>query len=72
MDNAVNPVTYGINTGITDPRFFGFPRLSISGFGIGFGGNWPKIRGPNTSLQLLDHFSILRGNHSFKFGGEPV
>ena len=72
VDNAVNPVTYGINTGITDPRFFGFPRLSISGFGIGFGGNWPKIRGPNTSLQLLDHFSILRGNHSFKFGGEVV
>ena len=72
VDNTVNPLAYGINTGITDPRFFGFPRLNIQGFGIGFGGNWPKIRGPNGSLQFLDHFSILHGNHSFKFGGEIV
>jgi hypothetical protein len=72
VDNTVNPIDYGINTGITDPRFFGFPRLNIQGFGIGFGGNWPKIRGPNGSLQFLDHVSILHGNHSFKFGGEIV
>ena len=72
VDNAVNPLDYGINTGITDPRFFGFPRLNISGYTIGFGGNWPKIRGPNGSLQFLDHVSILHGNHSFKFGGEAI
>jgi TonB-dependent receptor-like protein len=72
VDANVNPVAYGINTGITDPRFFGFPRLSISGFGFILGGNWPKIRGPNGSLQFLDHVSILRGNHAIKFGGEIV
>lgn len=72
VDANVNPVDYGMNSGITDPRFFGFPRLSISGFSIGLGGNWPKIRGPNGSLQFLDHLSILRGNHAFKFGGEVI
>ena len=72
VDNTVNPLDYGINTGITDPRFFGFPRLNINGINIGFGGNWPKVRGPNTSTQYLDHVSILHGNHSFKFGGEII
>ena len=68
----MNPLAYGINTGITDPRFFGFPRLNIAGYNIAFGGNWPKVRGPNGSLQFLDHYSILHGNHSFKFGGEVI
>ena len=72
VDNTVNPVSYGINTGITDPRFFGFPLMQINGFGFRLGGNWPKIKGPNTSLQFLDHVSILHGNHNFKVGGEAI
>lgn len=72
VDDNVNPVAYGINTGITDSRFFGFPLLQLQGFGIRFGGNWPKIKGPNTALQFLDHVSILHGNHSFMFGGEVI
>jgi hypothetical protein len=72
VDNTVNPVSYGVNTGITDPRFFGFPLMQITGFGFRLGGNWPKIKGPNTSLQFLDHVSILHGNHNFKLGGEAL
>ena len=30
VDANVNPVTYGLNTGITDPRLFGFPRINPS------------------------------------------
>ena len=27
VDANVNPTNYGLNTGITDPRLFGFPRI---------------------------------------------
>jgi hypothetical protein len=36
------------------------------------GGNWPKHIGPDGSLQILDHVSLLRGKHTFKFGGEII
>jgi len=72
VDSNVNPLAYGINTGITDPRFFGFPFIRFVGFGMRLGGNWPKITGPDDSLQFMDHVSIQHGNHSFKFGGELI
>jgi hypothetical protein len=74
-DSTVNPLAYGINTGVTDPREFGFPLLQINSFnGANFrlGGNWPKYNGPDGSLQILEHVSILRGKHAFKFGGEII
>ena len=75
VDANVNPLAYGINTGVTDPRFFGFPFIRINPFSSGnfrLGGNWPKHPGPTGALDILDSVSILRGKHSFKFGGEFV
>jgi hypothetical protein len=75
VDASVNPLSYGINTGVTDPRFFGFPFIRINPFSSGnfrLGGNWPKHPGPTGSLDILDHFSVLRGKHSFVFGGEFI
>jgi carboxypeptidase family protein/TonB-dependent receptor-like protein len=74
-DSTVNPLSYGINTGVTDPRRFGFPLVqinSLNGATFKLGGNWPKYNGPDGSLQILDHISILRGKHAFKFGGEFI
>jgi outer membrane receptor protein involved in Fe transport len=74
-DATINPLAYGINTGVTDSRKFGFPLLQINSFnGANFrlGGNWPKHVGPDGSLQILEHFSILRGKHALKFGGEII
>jgi hypothetical protein len=74
-DANVNPLAYGINTGVTDPRFFGFPLVQITDFNGGtfrLGGNWPKHNGPDGSLQILEHVSVLRGKHAFKFGGEVI
>jgi outer membrane receptor protein involved in Fe transport len=74
-DSTVNPLAYGINTGVTDPRRFGFPLVqinSLNGATFKLGGNWPKYNGPDGSLQILDHISILRGKHTFKFGGEFI
>jgi hypothetical protein len=71
-DHNVNPLAYGINTGVTDPRIFGFPSLSITGFTGTLGGGQFKHIGPDGSYQTLDHFTIVHGNHSFKFGGEFI
>lgn len=72
VDHNVNPTAYGINTGVTDPNLFGFPFIRFTTFNVRLGGNWPKLRGPDGSFQLLDHVSVLRGNHAFKFGGEFI
>jgi carboxypeptidase family protein/TonB-dependent receptor-like protein len=74
-DSTVNPLAYGINTGVTDKRELGFPFIQINqlnGATFKLGGNWPKYNGPDGSLQILEHVSILRGKHAFKFGGEII
>ena len=68
LSNGV-PTGFAINSGITDPEFYGFPRISITGFTL-IGGNWPKFVGPNQNVEILDHISYLHGKHAFKFGGE--
>jgi hypothetical protein len=71
VDSTVNPTAYGINTGVTSPRDFGFPAILINGF-LEEGGNvgWPRYQIPDDSLQFLDNVSLTRGKHAIKFGGE--
>jgi hypothetical protein len=65
---------YGLDTGVTNPLYGGLPRINIAPFYIfpqelgGF--NWPKVQGPDTRYQIVDHISYTRGKHVFKFGGE--
>jgi TonB dependent receptor len=68
LSNGI-PTGYAVNTGVTNPLFYGQPRISIQGFTL-LGGNWPKIVGPNQNLEILDHISYLHGKHALKFGGE--
>jgi hypothetical protein len=75
VDANVNPLSYGIDTGVADSRFFGFPFIRINPFSstnFRLGGNWPKHPGPTGALDILDHVSILRGKHAFVFGGEII
>ena len=73
-DHATPASGYGLNTGVTNPLYDGLPRINISDFYIfpqelgGF--NWPKVQGPDTRFQFIDHVSYLVGKHAFKFGGE--
>lgn len=66
---------YGLNTGVTNPLYGGLPRINIAGL-IGFpasglgGFNWPKVQGPDTRYQFIDHVTKTEGRHSLKFGGE--
>jgi len=70
-DASVNPITYGINTGVTTPINFGFPELAISGF-TSLGGNhgWPLLTTPNQTYVFGDNVSYTRGKHALKFGAE--
>jgi hypothetical protein len=70
-DHNVNPTTYGIYTGVTNPASFGLPIMSFKGgFSFQLGGSWPKTVGPDAVTQFSDSVSYLHGNHSIKFGGE--
>ena len=66
--------TYGLDTGVTNPLYGGLPRINIFPLYIfpqelgGF--NWPKVQGPDTRFQGVDHVSYMRGKHALKFGGE--
>ena len=65
---------YGLDTGVTNPLYGGLPRISVFPYYIfpqelgGF--NWPKVQGPDTRIQFIDHISYIRRKHAFKFGGE--
>jgi hypothetical protein len=65
--------TYSINTGQTNPNYYGLPELrftSLPNFQIG-AGSFQNV-GPDGILHFLDHVSYLRGKHSLKFGGEMI
>jgi hypothetical protein len=72
-DHTVPASSYGINTGVTNPLYGGLPIITILPFNLPevLGGFvWPKVQGPDTRVQLVDHLSYTRGTHAFKFGGE--
>ena len=76
-DHDLNPASpwpngYGMNTGVTNPLFFGLPQISITGFSGEPGGNIANLRGPEGEEDFHDNVSYLHGTHAFKFGFEYV
>jgi len=65
----LNPADFGINNGVNAE--IGLPQMSITGFNFNLGGpaGFPQGRADMT-VVLSDTVSYLKGNHSFKFGGE--
>jgi hypothetical protein len=79
LDGNINPAApwptgYGINTGVTNPLYFGMPFVTITGFTsqLGIGNNEPTVRGPEGNWSITDNVSYLHGKHSFKFGFEFI
>jgi hypothetical protein len=78
VDHGQNPANYSYNgstyhlyTGQTNPAYYGLPTLGFQGgFSFQLGLGWPKTVGPDGVWQISDSVSYLRGNHTFKFGGE--
>jgi Carboxypeptidase regulatory-like domain/TonB dependent receptor len=62
---------YILNSGVTTP--VGLPNIYIAPFNGGYLGtnpNRPQSSSPNPYFDFSDSLSVLRGKHSFKFGGE--
>ncbi|HVO63870.1 MAG TPA: TonB-dependent receptor, partial [Terriglobales bacterium] len=71
-DANVDPSNYGLNTGITDPRLFGFPRINPSTKYFDYlGGNstWPAATTPSHTEAFSDSMSYTLGRHALHFGG---
>jgi len=71
VDSHVNPTQYGLNTGVTDPRLFGFPRVTPGGEFNYMGGNssWPLNTTPSKTYSFSDTASYTRGRQTVRFGG---
>jgi hypothetical protein len=70
-DYQKSAADYGLNTGVTDPKLFGFPLIDIgTKFEMGGNSSWPLLTTPTKTYQALDTVSLTRGRHNFKFGGE--
>ena len=67
---GINPAGHGGLSygGAPDIRFQGFNAFPNNAIGVG----WPKQVGPDGVTEFLDHVSVLKGKHSFKFGGEFI
>jgi hypothetical protein len=79
VDHGQNPANYSYNgstyhvyTGQTNPAYYGLPTLGFQGYSFQLGLGWPKTVGPDGVWQISDSVSYLRGNHTFKFGGEVL
>jgi len=73
LDSNVNPTDYGLNTGVTDPRLFGFPRINPSTSYFNYlGGNssWPLYTTPSRTINIADNASYTIGRHTLRFGGK--
>ena len=65
-------LTYGLNTGVTDPRLFGFPRINPGTDAFNYmGGNssWPLETTPSKTDSFSDTATYTHGKHSIRFGG---
>jgi hypothetical protein len=72
LDGNVNPTKYGLNTGITDPRVFGFPTIAPDQNtfdNLGGVTNWPSWTSPSHTENYSDTVSYTVGKHAIRFGG---
>jgi hypothetical protein len=69
-DHSVNPLTYGINTGVTNPTDFGLPKIKVSGFNQLGGDDSPLYTTPNQTYIFSENASYQLGQHNLRFGGE--
>ena len=72
LDGNVNPTKYGLNTGITDPRVFGFPTINPDQNTFDYLGgvtNWPSWTSPSHTENYSDTASYTLGKHAIRFGG---
>jgi hypothetical protein len=83
VNNNIDPSALGINTGplgsgAQDKENFGVPTLYYLGYSFGnsaygvVGGiqGYPIITRPDASYDWQEHFTMIKGNHTIKIGGQ--
>jgi hypothetical protein len=68
--HGANPVSWGFNTGVTNPSNYGAPNIEIAGFGHGGVGETPRLGRIDTTGHITDNLSYVFRSHALKFGGE--
>jgi hypothetical protein len=65
----LNPLDFGIQDGVKEA--IGLPQMNVTGSSFNLGGptGFPQGRS-DTTFVFSDTLNYLRGNHSFRFGGE--
>ena len=72
-DTDMTAADYGLNTGVTDPRLNGLPRINADRHNFNYlGGNssWPLWTYPTQTEVISDTVSRVSGKHNIRFGGE--
>jgi len=72
INNKINPIDLGINTGPLDPTDFGVPYVYLyGGFYSYIGGvqGYPITTRPDQTKDWSEHFTWVKGNHTMKMGG---
>ena len=73
INNKINPLDLGIDTGPLSPADFGVPYVYI--YHLGYGGyiggvqGYPLVTRPDQTWDWSEHLSWVKGNHSIKLGG---
>lgn len=72
VNNKIDPKSLGLDTGPLDPLDFGVPY--VYGYGLSYGyiggvAGYPITTRPNQSFDQSEHFTWIKGNHTFKIGG---
>jgi hypothetical protein len=81
VNNNIDPLTLGINTGPlganpSDTENFGVPVFYNYSFGntaytlVGGVSGYPIITRPDASYDWQEHFTMIKGNHTIKVGGQ--
>jgi hypothetical protein len=72
VNNKVNPLTLGIDTGPLNPADFGVPPVYASSVTAGNPGGiqgYPLSTRPTQTYDVSTHVTWTKGTHTFKFGG---
>ncbi len=70
-DHNVDPMAYGINTGVTNPLNFGLPEIDVgSFFQLGGGNGYPLFTTPTQTYQFTESLGYLKNRHNLHFGVE--
>jgi hypothetical protein len=72
VNNKINPLSLGIDTGPLDPLDFGVPVVYTSSITAGYIGGvfgYPLSTRPTQVYDASSHFTWIKGTHTMKMGG---